>query len=168
MIHSLPKLCGSDGVETCCLVIKGRETHHSLARDFHAAAFALRLVVSAFTNREGDLSRRKSVAASDQNFARFVTPHHVRVNARSTETVARRGQRTRRRHCMCLERLSLTSPRNTQCDQFWSSFPGMPSFQQYQRETDEQKHKPGSDSDKKPKHRSGTSGQIRRVALVQI
>src|ERR1700721_3684739 len=90
MIYSLPKLCGSDGVETCCLVIKGRETHHSLARDFHAAAFALRLVVSAFTDREGDLSRRKSVAASDQNFARFVPPHHVRVNARSTEIVARR------------------------------------------------------------------------------
>jgi hypothetical protein len=82
MSHSLPKLGGSDGVENCCLVIKGRETHHSLARDFHAAAFALRLVVRALTDREGDLSRRKSVAASDQNFARFVTPHHVCVNAR--------------------------------------------------------------------------------------
>ncbi len=93
MIHSLPKLSGSDGVEICCLVIEGRETHHSLARDFHAGAFALRLVVGAFTNREEDLSRRESIAANDQNFARFVTPHNVRGNARGTETVARRGRR---------------------------------------------------------------------------
>lgn len=110
MFHSLPKLCGSDGVETCCLIIEGRETHHSLARDFHAAAFALRLVVSAFTNREGDLSRRKCVAASDQNFVRFVTPQHVRVNARGTETVARR-RRCARRDTACASSGSVRSSR---------------------------------------------------------
>ena len=88
-------MCGSDGVEICCLVIEGRETHRSLACDFHAVAFALRLVVSAFANREEDLSRRKCVAANDQSFARFVTPHDVRVNARNAETVARRGRHGR-------------------------------------------------------------------------
>jgi hypothetical protein len=166
MIHSLPKLCGSDGVETCCLVIKGRETHHSLARDFHAAAFALRLVVSAFTDREGDHSRRKSVAASDQNFARFVTPHHVRVNARSTETVARCGRHVCKRWDIQREQCGPASPRNTQCDQFWSSFPGMPSLQQYQRETDEQKHKPGSFRNRNIE--AARADKSAAVALVQI
>lgn len=78
---------GSDGVEICCLVTKGRETHRSLACDFHAVAFALRLVVGAFANRERDLPRRKCVAANDQNFPRFVTPHDVRVQARNAETL---------------------------------------------------------------------------------
>ena len=81
---------GSGGVEICCLVIEGRETHRSLACDFHAVAFALRPVVSAFANREVDLSRRKCVAANDQNFARFVTPHDVRIRAPHAETFVRR------------------------------------------------------------------------------
>ncbi len=55
--------------------------------------------------------------------------------------------------------------RKIQRDQLWSSFPGKPRFQQYQRETDEQKHKHGSDSEKKLQHRSGISGQIRRHCL---
>jgi hypothetical protein len=128
MIHSLPKPFGSDGVETCCLIIEGRETHHSLARDFHTAAFALRLVVTAFTNREGDLSRRNCVAASDQNFKRFVTPYHVCVNTRSTETLARQRGSDGLRYDMCLRPLRTAKPRKIQCDQLWSSFPGMPKI----------------------------------------
>jgi hypothetical protein len=165
MIHSSPKPFGSHGVEPCCLIIEGRETHHSLAREFHTAAFALRLVVTAFTNREGDFSRRKCVAASDQNFVRFVTPHRVRVNARCTETVARQRRSDRLRHDMCLGALCTMQPRKIQCDQLWSSFPGKPGLQRYQRETDEQKHKHGSDSEKKLQLRSGISGQIRRRCL---
>jgi hypothetical protein len=164
-MHSLPKPFGSDGVETCCLIIEGRETHHSLARDFHTAAFALRLVVNACTNREGHLSRRKCIAASGQNFKRFVTPHHVRVNARSTETVARWRCSDCLRHDMCLGPLRTTQPRKIQCDQFWSSFPTKPRLQQYQRETEEQKHKHGSDAEKKPQHRGGVGGQIHRRCL---
>jgi hypothetical protein len=165
MTGSWPKPFGSDGVETCCLIIEGRETHHSLACDFHTAAFALRLVVTAFTNREGDLSRRKRVAASDQNFVRFVTPQHVRVNARATETVARRRCSDGLRHDMGFGPLRTTQPRKIQCDQLCSSFPAKPGFQQYQHETDEQKHKHGSDSEKKPQYRSGLSGQTRRHCL---
>src|SRR5580658_6568527 len=116
-MRSLPKPFGSDGVETCCLIIEGRETHHSLARDFHTAAFALRLVVTSFTNREGHHSRRKCVAASDQNFERFVTPHHVRVKARSTETVARWRCSDSPRHEMCLGALCTMQPRKIQRDQ---------------------------------------------------
>jgi hypothetical protein len=125
----------------------------------------LRFVATAFTNREGDLSRRKCIAASDQNFERFVTPYYVRVNACSTETVAQRGRSDRLRHDRCLGRLRTTQPRKIQCDQFWSSFSGKPRFQQYRRETDEQKHKHGSDSEKKLQHGSGLSGQIRRYCL---
>jgi hypothetical protein len=128
MIPSLPKPLGSDGVETCCLIIEGRETHHSLARDFHAAAFVLRFVATAFTNREGDLSRRKCIAASDQNFERFVTPYYVRVNARSRETVARRGRSDRLRHDMGLRRLRRTQPRKIQRDQFGPPLPVSPDF----------------------------------------
>jgi hypothetical protein len=118
---------GSDGVEICCLVTKGRETHRSLACDFHAVAFALRFVVSAFANRERDLPRRKCVAANDQNFPRFVTPHDVRIDARDAETFARRRWHVCQRRNASREQSGPTQPRKTQFDQFWSSFPGVPS-----------------------------------------
>lgn len=159
---------GSDSVEICCLIIEGRETHRSLACDFHAVAFALRLVVSAFANREKDLSRRKCVAANDQNFPRFVTPHDVRVHARNAETFARRRWHVRKRRNTRSEQFGPTQPRKTQFDQFWSSFPAAPGPQAGKRETNQKKHKHGSDSGNKLEHGTGASGRIAAVVLIPI
>jgi hypothetical protein len=152
---------GSDGVEICCLVIEGRETHRSLACDFHAVAFALRLVVSAFADRERDLPRRKCVAANDQNFPGFVTPHDMRIHARNAETLARRRWHVCQRRNTSREQSGPTQPRNTQFDQFWSSFPGMPNPQAGKRETNQKKHKHGSDSGNELEHGTDASGRTR-------